>query len=184
MPDGVSQARIRICAPVPDDAPALFAFELANRAFFEAMINARSATYYSLDAVRYAIEEAGKQRAQDLSYQYLIKSGDAILGRVNLNSVIRKYYNKADLGYRVCQSQGRKGIATRAVALLLTEAFDSLGFWRIEAQARVDNLGSLRVLEKNNFSQFGCVQQGMCLNHVWHDVLHFECRSPNGPRLE
>lgn len=175
---------IRICAPAIADAPALFAFELANRAYFEAMINARPANYYSLDAVRYAIEEAGKQRAQDLSYQYLIKSADSILGRVNLNTVTRKYYNKADLGYRVDQTMGGKGIASRAVALVLDEAFGALGFWRIEAQVRADNLGSLRVLEKNNFSQFGRVQQGMYLNHAWHDLLHFECRSPHGPMPE
>lgn len=164
-----------------DDAPALFAFELTNRAYFEAMINARPANYYSLDAVRHAIEEAGKQRAQDLSYQYLIKSGDAILGRVNLNAVARKYYNKADLGYRVDQTMGGKGVATRAVALLMEVAFGSLGFWRIEAQVRSDNLGSMRVLEKNSFTQFGRVRQGMYLHHAWHDVLHFECRSPHGP---
>lgn len=157
---------------------------MANRAHFEAMINARPANYYSLEAVRYAIEEAGKQRAQDLSYQYLIKSGDAILGRVNLNAVARKYYNKAELGYRVDQTLGGKGIASRAVALLLEEAFGSLGFWRIEAQVRADNLASMRVLGKNNFSQFGRVQQGMYLNHAWHDLLHFECRSPSGPRPE
>ena len=175
--------QLEISPPTIADASALFDFELANRAYFEARINARPVNYYNLETVRYSIEEAGQHRILGTGYQYLIKSSGEILGRINLSGVAKRYYNKAILGYRIGEGHGGKGVGTRAVSLLLNEAFDQLGLWRIEAQVREENLGSVRVLEKNGFSIFGRSKQSMYFNDAWGDVLYFECRSPRGPIL-
>ena len=174
---------LEISPPTIADAKALLDFELANRAYFEARINARPANYYNLDTVRYSIEEAGQHRILGTGYQYLIKSFGVILGRINVSSVEKRYYNKASLGYRIAEGCGGKGVGTQAVSLLLDEAFDQLGLWRIEAQAREKNLGSIRVLEKNGFTIFGRTRHSMYFNDAWGDVLYFECRSPRGPHL-
>ena len=175
--------QLEISPPTIADATALLDFELANRAYFEARINARPANYYNLETVRYSIEEAGQHRILGTGYQYLIKSSGEILGRINLSGVEKRYYNKATLGYRLGEAHGGKGVGTQAVRLLLNEAFGQLKLWRIEAQVREDNLGSIRVLEKNGFSIFGRAKLGMYFNDAWGDVLHFECRSPRGPIL-
>ena len=175
--------QLEISPPTIADATALFDFEVANRAYFEAKINARPANYYNLKTVRYSIEEAGQHRILGTGYQYLIKSSGEILGRINLSGVAKHYYNKASLGYRIAECHGGKGVATQAVSLLLNEAFDQLGLWRIEAQVREENLGSIRVLEKNGFSIFGRTKHSMYFNDAWGDLLHFECRSPRGPNL-
>lgn len=175
--------QLEICPPSIVDAVALLDFELANRAFFEARINARPANFYNYESVRYSIEEAAQHRILGTGFQYLIKSSGDILGRINLSGVIKPYYNKAVLGYRIGESHAGKGVATQAVRLLLNEAFDRLGLWRIEAQVREENLGSIRVLEKNGFSIYGRARQGMHFNEAWGDLLHFECRSPHGPTL-
>ena len=130
--------------------------------------------------MRYSIEEASQHRVLGTGYQYLIKSSGEIIGRINLSGVSKRYYNKATLGYRIGESHGGKGVGTLAVRLLLDEAFDQLGLWRIEAQVREENLGSIRVLEKNGFSIFGRAAQSMYFNDVWGDLLYFECRSPHG----
>ena len=178
---GASMPQLEICPPVIADANALLDFEMANRAFFETRINARPANFYSYQAVRYSIEEAGQHRLLGTAYQFLIKSSGEILGRVNLSGVEKRYYNKATLGYRIAEGYSGKGIATRAIHLVLNEAFEKLGLWRIEALVRDDNVGSVRVLEKNDFAVFGRAKQAMYFNQTWHDVLHFECRSPKGP---
>ncbi|MDO9192898.1 MAG: GNAT family protein [Undibacterium sp.] len=175
--------QIEIYPPVVADTAALLDFELANRAYFERRINARLARFYSHEAVRYSIEEASQHRLLGTGYQYLIKSSGKILGRVNLSGVEKSYYNKATLGYRIGEAHAGSGVATRAVNLVLTEAFEKLGLWRIEALVRDDNIGSVRVLEKNGFSVFGRAEQSMYFNQAWHDLLHFECRSPKGPSV-
>ena len=174
-------SQLEISPPSIADAATLLDFERENRAFFEARINARPANFYNYETVCYSIEEASQHRILGTGYQYLIKSSGEILGRINLSGIAKRYYNKAVLGYRIGESHAGKGVGTQAVNLLLTEAFDKLGLWRIEAQVREDNLGSRRVLEKNGFSIYGRVVQGMYFNETWGDVLHFECRSPHGP---
>lgn len=169
-------ATLQLVAPAPADAAELLAFELANRRFFETWINARSEAYYSLDAVAEAIEQAGRERRADSAYQFLAKVDGAIVGRVNLNAVTRRYFNRASLGYRMAENAAGKGYASRAVALALRQGFEALGLWRVEADVRAINAGSLRVLERNGFQVYGKSARSMRMHGVWHDVLHLELR--------
>jgi len=157
------------------DRDALLAFELVNRAFFEANINARPPAYYSTAGVAQAIDIAIADTAAGRGYQFLIKSREGeILGRINLRDVGRTHLHSAVLGYRIAEAQGGKGYASAAVRELLDIAFGRLGLMRIEASARVTNPGSVRVLERNGFSQFDHLRDSFLLNGVWHDRLLFE----------
>ncbi len=160
--------------PTLNDADALLAFEIDNRAYFEHWINARPADYYSLDAVRAAIATAQADIAKDRAYPYLVCSGDAIVGRVNLVDVTRPYFNRATLGYRIGQAFAGQGYASRAVALALEAAAGDLRLSRIEAVVRPQNAGSTRVLERNGFRAFGRATRCMYFQGEWHDLLHYE----------
>jgi len=166
---------LAIRPPITADAADLLAFELANRAFFERWINARDPDYYDLEGVRAAIEQAGTARREDQGYQFLAKAGGRIVGRVNLSHVRRPYYNCAELGYRIGEREGGQGFASKAVALCLREAFDVLGFWRVEATVRPENVASMRVLERNGFVAFGHSRRCFQLHGRWYDLIHFEC---------
>ena len=165
-----------VLAPVGHaDCAALLAFELANRAFFEAHINARAATYYSVPHVTQAIQAAIDDAAADRGYQFLVKLADgAIAGRINLRDVVRTNVQTAMLGYRIGAAQSGKGYASAAVHALLDMAFGPLGFHRILANARANNHGSVRVLLRNGFRQCGNAPASYELNGVWHDHLQFE----------
>jgi ribosomal-protein-alanine N-acetyltransferase len=165
-----------VLAPVTRaDRDALFAFELANRAFFEAHINARAAGYYSVDGVTQAIQTAIDDVAADRGYQFLVKSADGeILGRINLRDVARGEVPSATLGYRIAAAHGGQGHASAAVRMLLDIAFAPLGLRRIAASARVSNLGSVRVLQRTGFTQVGTAPGSFLLGGVWHDKFLFE----------
>ena len=146
---------IVLAPPGHADRDALLAFELANRAFFEARINARAADYYSADGVTQAIQAAIDDAAADHGYQFLVKADDgAILGRINLRDVTRTPVSSAVLGYRIGEAHGGKGHASAALLALLEVAFGRLGLERIEAGVRASNLASARVLLRNGFVQF------------------------------
>lgn len=163
-------------APVAHaDRAALLAFELANRAFFEANINARAATYYSVDGVAQAIQAGIDDAAADRGYQFLVKSANGdILGRINLRDVARGHSPSATLGYRIGEAHGGQGHASAAVRALLDIAFGELGLLRIAASARVSNLGSVRVLQRTGFDEVGVAARSFQLAGVWHDKLLFE----------
>ena len=173
---------LKIARPAPSDAHSLLQFELENRAYFEQWINARSPDYYSLAAVQVAIEIAQREARADLSHQFLVKHGDTIVGRVNLAHVARPYFNRAELGYRIGEQFAGKGYASQAVALVLKQAFQELNFHRIEATVRAVNEGSVRVLRKSGFKQFGHSRRSMQLHGEWFDLLHFDIRRDDSPR--
>lgn len=150
------------------------AFELANRAWFEHWVVPRDPSYYTPEAMRGALNLAQRERSLDISHQYLLKSEDGIVGRINLTGVQRLAFNKASLGYRIGEGYAGKGIASRAVALLLDEAFGQLDFWRIEANSRPENAASVRVLERNGFIQCGRTSRSMLHLGAWHDQVLFE----------
>ena len=156
------------------DAAALLRFELENRAYFERWVQARDAAFYSADGVAAAIAAAETARAGGQAFQHLVVEGQRIVGRVNLTHVRRTHFHCADLGYRIGEHDGGRGIASRAVALCLEQAFGEHGLLRIEASARPENLGSIRVLERNGFRQFGHSRRSFELGGQWFDRLLFE----------
>ncbi|MGV8866085.1 MAG: GNAT family N-acetyltransferase [Janthinobacterium svalbardensis] len=168
--------RLQLLPPSSADLPALLAFELDNRAYFERWVTARAPSYYHQEAIAAAIEQALRERQQDLAYQYLAKLGGQIIGRVNLTAVTRPYFNKATLGYRIGERFGGRGYATHVVALLLEEAFGTLELWRVEATARPQNLGSIAVMQRNGFHQYGHSEKAMRFQDAWSDLLYFERR--------
>lgn len=170
---------IGLVAPGHGHIDALLGFELANRAFFEATINARPASYYSREGVGLAVAQAMADAYADIGYQYLVvDDAGRILGRVNLSVVKRAHFHSAVLGYRIGQAHGGKGVAGEAVRQVLEIAFGTLRLQRIEADCRIDNLASRRVLERNGFHQFGHSRRSFELGGVWYDRLHFECHAP------
>lgn len=169
---------LSLARPTLADVEALFAFERDNRGFFEATINARLASYYSVDGVTQAVTRAMQEAADDLSYQYLVKDGGQIVGRVNLSGVRRAHFHSAVLGYRVGEAACGKGIAGEAVRQVLGIAFGELALARIEADCRVENAASARILLRNGFVQFGQSRRSFELHGTWYDRLHFECHAP------
>jgi ribosomal-protein-alanine N-acetyltransferase len=156
------------------DAEALLRFEIAHRAYFERWVNARAPTFYSEAGVAAAIAAAEAARADDQAFQYLVVDGGRIVGRVNLTAVRRAHFQCADLGYRIGEDDGGRGVASRAVALCLEQAFGAHGLVRVEAAARPENRGSVRVLERNGFRQFGHSRRSFELGGHWFDRLLFE----------
>ena len=169
--------RLQLLPPSSADIAALLAFELENRAYFESWVTARAPSYYHQEAIAAAIEQAQRERQQDRAYQYLAKLDGQIIGRVNLTAVTRPYFNKATLGYRIGERFGGRGYATRVVALLLEEAFGALELWRLEATARPQNLGSVAVMQRNGFHQYGRSEKAMRFHDAWSDLLYFERRN-------
>ena len=169
---------IRIRPVAAADAAALLRFELEHRAWFERWVQARDPAFYSADGVAAAIAAAESAWAAGQAHQYLIVDGDRIVGRVNLTHVRRAHFQCADLGYRIGEHDGRRGVASRAVALCLEQAFGEHGLMRIEAVARPENAGSIRVLERNGFRQFGHSRRSFELGGEWFDRLLFERHAP------
>lgn len=169
---------LSLLALTPDDLDDLSRFEHANRAFFEAHVNARPPAYYAEGGIQADIAQAVREAAEDQAYQFLLRDATGVLvGRVNLTRVRRTHFHSAELGYRIAHAANGRGHATEAVRLVLQQAFGCLGLRRVEATAAISNTASCAVLRRNGFVQFGHSRRSFELAGRWHDLLHFECHA-------
>ena len=148
--------RLRLRAPRPEDAAALFAVfsdeevvryygVLPHRSVAEsaALIRRHAEWYAAQRAIRWAITRRGE---------------DVFLGSCGFHRFDEES-RRTELGYELGRVHWRQGIASEAVRALLAFGFERLGLHRIEAGVDDDNEPSKRFLLKLGFSYEGCLRQ-------------------------
>lgn len=130
-----------------DHAPAVLAFELANRAYFAASISDRGDEFYDQFADRHSAMLAD-QEAGDCAFYVLVAEDGSVLGRFNLYDVKE---GTASLGYRVAQHVAGRGVATATVRELCQLAAARHGLRTMRAATSDTNAASQKVLTKAGF---------------------------------
>lgn len=157
------------------DTQELFIFESENKAFFEKTCLPRDDNYYEITNFSKIVKQLVNEQEEGLVYMYLIyNTYGKIIGRVNLVSIIRESFNKAELGYRIGEKHQGKGYATTAVKFILDEAINKHNLNIIEAGTSPDNIGSQIVLIKNGFKFSGRTTNHIYLNGKWCDSINFK----------
>ncbi|MER6421404.1 GNAT family N-acetyltransferase [Streptomyces sp. NPDC001137] len=132
-------------------APAVLAFELANRAYFAASITDRGDDYFEHFTERYDALLA-EQEAGICAFHVLVAEDGSVLGRFNLVDIEDR---TAELGYRVAQHVAGHGVATATVLELCRLAADRHGLRTLRAATAHRNVASQRVLTKAGFVPVG-----------------------------
>ncbi len=132
-------------------APAVLAFERANRAWFAASISDRGDEFFAQFTDRFrallADQEAGRA-----AYHVLLADDGSVLGRFNL---IFTGDGVAILGYRVAQQAAGRGVATATVRELCQRATASYGLRTVRAATADANAASRKVLARAGFVPAG-----------------------------
>lgn len=134
-----------------DHAPAVLAFEVANRAYFAASISDRGDEFFDQFAERLAALLA-EQEAGIGAFYVLVAEDGSILGRFNL---IFAEDGTAELGYRVAQDVAGRGVATATVRELCQLAATRHGLRTLRAATSLANAASQKVLTKAGFVPAG-----------------------------
>jgi ribosomal-protein-alanine N-acetyltransferase len=132
-------------------APAVLAFELANRAYFAASISDRGDEFFGQFPERHRARLA-EQEAGLAAFHVLVAEDGSVLGRFNL---IFAGEGTAELGYRVAQHAAGRGVATAAVRELCQLAADRYGLRTLRAATADTNAASRKVLAKAGFQPAG-----------------------------
>jgi ribosomal-protein-alanine N-acetyltransferase len=132
-------------------APAVLAFELANRAYFAASISDRGDDFFAQFAGRHS-DLLAEQEAGTCAFYVLVDDDRSVLGRFNLYDFEN---GTANLGYRVAQQAAGHGVATESVRELCRIAAARHGLRTLRAATSHDNVASQRVLVKAGFVPVG-----------------------------
>lgn len=104
-----------------------------------------------------------------------------VVGRLNLNNVVRGALWSAALGYWVDVRHQGRGLATRAVEAGCAAA-RAMGLHRVEAGTLVHNTASQRVLEKAGFERYGLAPRYLHIAGAWQDHVLFQRLLHDEPR--
>ncbi|MBM7440669.1 GNAT family N-acetyltransferase [Streptomyces sp. HB132] len=134
-----------------DHAPAVLAFELANRAYFAAAVSDRGDDFFDRFTARYSASLA-EQEAGVCAFYVLVAEDGSVLGRFNLYDLED---GTARLGYRVAERVAGRGVATATVRELCRTATSTHGLRTLRAAASHDNAASRKVLTNTGFAPAG-----------------------------
>jgi len=132
-------------------APAVLAFELANRAYFAEFISDRGDEYFDQFADRYSALLAEQETGLSAFY-VLVADDGSVLGRFNLYDIGD---GTAVVGYRVAEHAAGRGVATAAVRELCRLAAAQHGLRTLRAATSRQNVASRKVLAKAGFVPVG-----------------------------
>ncbi|MFF0745092.1 GNAT family N-acetyltransferase [Streptomyces sp. NPDC004111] len=134
-----------------EHAPALLAFERANRAYFAAAVPDRGDACFAEFADRHDALLA-EQATGTIAFHLLVAEDGEVLGRFNLVDLAD---GTAEVGYRLAEKATGRGLATRAVRELLVLAAGRYGLHTLHARTTLDNTASRAVLDRTGFVTTG-----------------------------
>jgi ribosomal-protein-alanine N-acetyltransferase len=159
----------------PGDAPVLADLVTRNRVFLAPWEPVRPEAYFTLDGQAEVIAESLERYADGaLVPRVILDESGAVVGRINLNNVVRGPFQSASVGYWLAQQAGGRGLATAAVADTVTVGFRDEGLHRLEAGTIPENVRSQAVLNRNGFEQFGYATRYLSIAGRWQDHLLFQ----------
>ncbi|HEY4852214.1 MAG TPA: GNAT family N-acetyltransferase [Streptosporangiaceae bacterium] len=132
-------------------APAVLAFELANRGYFAASISDRGDEFFDQFTERHSALLA-EQEAGIGAFYVLVAEDGPVLGRFNLVNIED---GTAELGYRVAQHVAGRGVATATVREMCRLAAARHGLRTLKAATARENAASQKVLTKAGFVPVG-----------------------------
>ena len=132
-------------------APAVLAFELANRVYFAASISDRGDDYFDQFPDRHSALLA-EQESGVCAFYVLVADDGSVLGRFNLYDLED---GTATLGYRVAEQAAGRGVATATVQELCRIAASRHGLRTLRAATSQENTASRKVLIKAGFDPVG-----------------------------
>lgn len=163
LPEGYTVRELRI-----GDAADLAAAYDRNRAHLDRWDPARPPEYYTEDGQQEALARQLSLVEGGLMGAWVLVHADGIVGRVNLNNLVRGVMQGAALGYWVDAAHTRRGLASAAVEHACVQAL-AMGLHRLEASTMLANVASQRVLERSGFERYGTVPKFLFLAGAWQD---------------
>jgi RimJ/RimL family protein N-acetyltransferase len=110
----------------------------------------------------------------------VVDEDDAFAGMVLLHSLDERHRH-CEVGFWLVPAARGNGVATRAVRLVVSWAFEELDLLRVEMTTTPDNAGAFALAERLGFTHEGVlrkrnVERGQRVDVVWFGVLREEWR--------
>lgn len=124
----------------------------------------------SFPAMRRWMEDAARRGTM---LPFAITVDERLIGQVTAGPIQYGSASTATLGYWVSRSHAGRGLAPRAVALVIDHCFAELGLHRVQIDVRPENAASLRVVGKLHLRDEGLRRGLIHVDGAWRDHRSF-----------
>ncbi|MDF2647642.1 MAG: yjcK [Paenibacillus sp.] len=159
----------------PHHSESLLEYKTTNRDFLQPFSPKFQDEHFTLQFQHQIIQSALREAVADQAYRFgvFLQTDGQWIGQINLTGVIRGPFQNALLGYSIDYRYKGLGYMSEAVRLCMHLAFNQLQLHRVQAAVMPHNIGSIRVLQKNRFTEEGYARNYLRINGKWEDHLLF-----------
>lgn len=165
----------RLRAPEPEDLDCMLQFE--NTPTLWTVSNATGP--YSRFHLKQYLETNKNDLYADGQLRLMIESPEKeVVGIIDLFN-FDAFHNRAEVGIVVSKNYQNRGIAQRALALLIKHAFDFLGLHQLYAYTDETNHPCRHLFRKAGFEACACLKEWMRTGTTYRDVIMFQLLNIN-----
>ncbi|MGN7388601.1 GNAT family N-acetyltransferase [Sporosarcina sp. SAFN-015] len=110
--------------------------------------------------------------SRSIRWAMIRKEDGRFVGTIGLNN-LSKGMKRAEIGFEMHPDFWRTGITSEAVKAVLQYSFEEMGLHRMGAVTFLDNVASIKLLEKHGFEQEGILRGYLFQNGQSHDARVF-----------
>ena len=116
-------------------------------------------------------EEYLRRRALEDQDGFLVceRGSGGIAGVININSIVRGFFQSGYLGYYAGAAFARRGYMTEGLRLVMRYAFDELKLHRLEANIQPENIASIALVRRCGFRYEGYSPRYLQIHGEWRD---------------
>ena len=156
-------ARVGIRRPTPSDADELIALVQASAALHEPWVD------FPKSVEKYHAYLASRDGTHNDGFLVCDAPSGAIVGVINLNAIVRGFFQSAYLGYCVGAAFAGQGYMTAGLKVVTAYAFGTMGLHRVEANIQPGNVASIALVRKCGFRREGFSPRYLRVAGEWRD---------------
>ena len=164
-------ARLRLCAPEPEQAGALTRFYERNREHFAPWDPPTQPDFFTEEYQLARLQRGVAAFAAGTAYRYwLTPIGDThrIIGSVHFSNILRGAAQSCSVGYALDQEYEGQALMTEALRCAIGEMFSPrINLHRMQAAFRPENWRSAEVLKRLGFQDEGLANDYLFIDGAW-----------------
>ncbi|MBB5018014.1 ribosomal-protein-alanine N-acetyltransferase [Chitinivorax tropicus] len=153
------------------DIHTLVEFYQRNQAFLQPFSPPWPDSMLELEAWPARLTSQWDEFLQGRGCKLYVFDGRQVIGSIGISGIQRGPFQACFIGYELDEHAQGKGIATRAVRLVVDYAFTELGMHRVQANYMPTNERSGNLLRRLGFTVEGYARDYLYINGKWADHI-------------
>ncbi len=122
-------------------------------------------------------QRAGQSRKKSILWAITLKGDPQVIGLIGYRQFTKEHF-RGEVGYGLYPAHQHHGIMQEALTAVLDYGFKTIGLHSVEANVDKENIASIRLLERNNFTREAHFKENYYFNGRFIDSVIYSLLAP------